>query len=247
MPAARWTTPWSIARETSKGFNAKKDGNPDRDDRHATSVSGRPGWQLNTAHRLEGNFLYNDTDGGYDVSKTADDRSLHRLQTLGLNYSRRSGAKATRRACPSHRFARPLRDQALGLLHRHPPARLPVLQRTAPGRAPAHGGVGAARGRADQRERQQRRSNRSQNALALGWGLRLGAHTLQLNARHDDDSEFGGKSTGSAAYGFAFAPNWRATASAGTAFKAPTLYQRFSLYGDDTLRPETSRNAWSWA
>ena len=84
--------------------------------------------------------------------------------------------------------------------------------------------------------------SRSQNALALGYGLRLDRHTLQLNARHDDDSEFGGKSTGSAAYGFAFAPNWRATASAGTAFKAPTLYQRFSLYGDDTLRPETSRN-----
>ena len=60
--------------------------------------------------------------------------------------------------------------------------------------------------------------------------------------RHDSDSEFGGKSTGSATYGYAFAPNWRATASAGTAFRAPTLYQRFSMYGDATLQPETSRN-----
>ncbi|GAO24629.1 TonB-dependent receptor plug [Alicycliphilus sp. B1] len=84
--------------------------------------------------------------------------------------------------------------------------------------------------------------SRAQNALALGCGLRMGAHTVQLNARHDEDSEFGGKTTGSAAYGYAFAPGWRATASAGTAFKAPTLYQRFSMYGDDTLRPETSRN-----
>ena len=54
---------------------------------------------------------------------------------------------------------------------------------------------------------------------------------VQLNARHDDDSEFGGKTTGSAAYGFAITPQWRATASAGTAFRAPTLYQRFSEYG----------------
>ena len=65
---------------------------------------------------------------------------------------------------------------------------------------------------------------------------------MQLNARHDKDSEFGGKSTGSVAYGYAFAPNWRATASAGTAFRAPTLYQRFSIYGDPSLVPEKGRN-----
>ncbi|MEI2625104.1 MAG: TonB-dependent receptor [Giesbergeria sp.] len=58
-----------------------------------------------------------------------------------------------------------------------------------------------------------------------------------------DDSEFGGKGTGSLSYGYAFAPSWRATASVGTAFRAPTLYQRFSEYGDATLRPESSRNA----
>jgi vitamin B12 transporter len=84
---------------------------------------------------------------------------------------------------------------------------------------------------------------RSQDALALGYGYNAGAHTLQLNVRHDDDSEFGGKGTGSAAYGYAFAPSWRATASVGTAFRAPTLYQRFSQYGVPRCSPETSRNA----
>jgi vitamin B12 transporter len=81
------------------------------------------------------------------------------------------------------------------------------------------------------------------NALALGYGYNAGGHTVQLNVRHDSDSEFGGKSTGSVAYGYAFAPHWRATASVGTAFRAPTLYQRFSEYGVATLQPETSRNA----
>jgi vitamin B12 transporter len=66
---------------------------------------------------------------------------------------------------------------------------------------------------------------------------------VQVNLRHDDDSEFGGKGTGSVAYGYAIAPQWRATASVGTAFRAPTLYQRFSEYGVATLSPETSRNA----
>src|SRR5690606_34516122 len=84
--------------------------------------------------------------------------------------------------------------------------------------------------------------DRSQDALALGYGFNAGGHTLQLNVRHDDDSEFGGKSTGSAAYGYAITPALRATASVSSAFRAPTLYQRFSAYGDASLEPETGRN-----
>ena len=69
-----------------------------------------------------------------------------------------------------------------------------------------------------------------------------GAHTLQLNLRHDRDSEFGSHSTGGVAYGYAFAPGWRVTAAMGTAFRVPTLYQRFSEYGQPALQPEKSRN-----
>ncbi|RYF32412.1 MAG: TonB-dependent receptor, partial [Comamonadaceae bacterium] len=87
------------------------------------------------------------------------------------------------------------------------------------------------------------RRDRSQDALALGYSFVQGPHSLQLHARRDDDSEFGGKTTGSAAYGFAITPQWRVTASVGTAFRVPTLYQRFSEYGVDTLKPESSRNA----
>ncbi|MCE1250842.1 MAG: TonB-dependent receptor [Comamonadaceae bacterium] len=230
-----------LARENSKGFNAKKDGNPDRDDYHATSASGRLGWQLNKEHRLEGNFLYNDTDGGYDVSKTADDRSLHRLQTLGLNWQAQwSSNYSTRLAVTDSRDRYETRPSPYitdtrqrGYLFFNE-LRLGVHQLTA-----------ALERREDELTNMgldSSPSNRAQNALALGYGLRQGAHTLQLNARHDQDSEFGGKTTGSAAYAYEFVKNWRATASAGTAFKAPTLYQRFSLYGDDSLRPETSRN-----
>ncbi len=78
--------------------------------------------------------------------------------------------------------------------------------------------------------------------MALGYGLVTGPHSLQLNLRQDDDSEFGGHHTGSAAYGYAITPQWRITASAGTAFRAPTLYQRFSQYGLGSLQPETSHN-----
>ncbi|MCU0957843.1 MAG: TonB-dependent receptor, partial [Hydrogenophaga sp.] len=80
------------------------------------------------------------------------------------------------------------------------------------------------------------------NAIALGYGLRAGSHTVQLNARHDDDSEFGGQSTGLVAYAYAINPTLRATVSAGTAFRAPTLFQRFSIYGTPDLKAETGRN-----
>ncbi len=85
--------------------------------------------------------------------------------------------------------------------------------------------------------------DRSQNGVALGYGYNAGGHTVQVNVRHDEDSEFGGKGTGSVAYGYAITPQWRATASVGTAFRAPTLYQRFSQYGVASLSPETARNA----
>jgi vitamin B12 transporter len=84
--------------------------------------------------------------------------------------------------------------------------------------------------------------DRSQDAISLGYGFVQGPHSLQLHVRHDRDSEFGGKSTGSAAYGYAITPSLRFTASAGTAFRVPTLYQRFSEYGVSTLQPESSQN-----
>ncbi len=40
-----------------------------------------------------------------------------------------------------------------------------------------------------------------------------------------------------------FADHWNVHASWGTGYRAPTLYQRFSKYGNLTLKPESSRNA----
>jgi vitamin B12 transporter len=85
-------------------------------------------------------------------------------------------------------------------------------------------------------------TRRSQDAQALGYGVRVREHSIQFNARHDDDSEFGHKSTGAFAYGYALTSTLRATASIGTAFRVPTLYQRFSVYGSPSLKPESSEN-----
>lgn len=83
---------------------------------------------------------------------------------------------------------------------------------------------------------------RTQNALALGYGIIRGAHSIQLNARQDRDSLFGSHQTGAAAYGYGFAPNWRATVAAGTAFRAPTLEQVYGPYGSAQLSPESNQS-----
>ena len=75
------------------------------------------------------------------------------------------------------------------------------------------------------------------------WQGDFGAHALQLAARHDEDDQFGGKTTGSALWGWDLTDALRITASYGTAYKAPSfndLY--FPGYGNPNLTPETSRS-----
>ncbi len=91
-------------------------------------------------------------------------------------------------------------------------------------------------------------NDRSINSILAGWTGHLGDHSLQLNLRQDDNSQFGNKTTGMAGYGYQFSSNWRGALSWGTAFKAPTfndLYYPADAYGDvsnPNLKPETSEN-----
>jgi vitamin B12 transporter len=86
-------------------------------------------------------------------------------------------------------------------------------------------------------------NRRIDDALFGQWLQTFGSQSLQIGARHDDNSQFGGKTTGSVLWGWQFDPAVRLTASAGTAYKAPTfndLYYPF--FGNPDLRPENSRN-----
>lgn len=68
-------------------------------------------------------------------------------------------------------------------------------------------------------------------------------HDLQLNARRDDNTQFGGKTTGSAIWGLAIDSRTKFTVSAGTAYKAPSFNELYyPYYGNPDLLPESSRN-----
>ncbi len=87
------------------------------------------------------------------------------------------------------------------------------------------------------------RDRRERDAILLGWRRDFGRHRLHANARHDDDSQFGGHATGGFGYGLRLTPAWRAELAWGSAYRAPAFDD---LYwpggGNPELRPETARN-----
>jgi vitamin B12 transporter len=252
----------SLARETSDGFDAQPqrlripgdftstppgDGlrNPDQDGYRSTSANARVGFQVNRAHRLDATLLASELksqydDFSHDPASPVDDLAYTKLRSVGLNWHAQwSDSYSTRLSVTdSYNWYETTPSSYLTTTN----LRGYLFQNEL--RFGPHLVTAALERREDELENDAVGPNRSrtQNAVALGYGLVQGSHTVQLNFRHDNDSGFGGKSTGSAAYGLAITPKLRLTASAGTAFRAPTLYQRFSQYGVSSLQPETSRN-----
>ncbi len=96
------------------------------------------------------------------------------------------------------------------------------------------------------------KNGRNNDGYYVGYLVGLGNHTVQANYRSDHNSAFGTNDTHGLAYGYRFNDYWRAKASYGTAFKAPTfndLYTPFtdfgggfSYSGNSNLQPESSRS-----
>ncbi len=87
-------------------------------------------------------------------------------------------------------------------------------------------------------------TQRINRAVFGQWQQDFGAHSLQASLRRDDNSQFGGETTGSLRWGVDLNPALKLVASYGTAYRAPTfndLY--FPNFSNPTLRPETSRSA----
>lgn len=243
-----------LAHETTDGFDGQplrlrkaSDGvrNPDLDGYDSTSVNAHLGFQVNRVHRLDATWLASDLESQYDAfvhvpASPANDVSLHQLRTLGLNWSARWTDSFSTKLSLTDSSEDYETTPSVYLTKTS--LRGYLLQNE--WRVGPHLATATLERREDELDNSEvgPGRNRSQNGVALGYGFSQDRHTLQINLRHDDDSGFGGKSTGSAAYGYAVSPKLRVTASAGTAFRVPTLYQRFSEYGVSNLQPESSRN-----
>ncbi|MEG2877783.1 MAG: TonB-dependent receptor [Comamonas sp.] len=85
-------------------------------------------------------------------------------------------------------------------------------------------------------------SKRVQNSLSAGWRYASGRHQLDANVRHDRVREQQSKTTGGLGYGLQLNDSLRWVVSAGTAFRTPTLYERFTGQAAADLKPESSAN-----
>jgi vitamin B12 transporter len=234
-----------FAGETSNGFDSQSGSthNPDKDGYRSASANVKLGLQISKAQRVELSALTSYVNSqydayGYDSAAPVDDHSRLKLTALGVNLlSQWSDIYSTQFSLTD---SRDRYETTPSYYLTETNLRSYLFQNKI--RLGEHLLTATLERRVDHLNNDPINAYRSQNALALGYGWKHQNHTLQLNLRRDQDSAFGGYSTGSAAYGFALTPQWRATASSSTAFRAPTLYQLFSDYGVTTLQPETSRN-----
>lgn len=88
------------------------------------------------------------------------------------------------------------------------------------------------------------RTERTINATAVGLDGHTGPHTWSGSIRHDRNSQFGGQTTGTLGYGFAFDKAWRGSASVGSSFVAPSFNQLYwPGFSNPLLQPEEGRHA----
>lgn len=238
-----------LEQQSSDGFNVMSNPAnsayvPDQDGYRHKSVSAGLGVQVDKQHRIEANLLWADLDAQYDASRSRaqnDDHSLLRAQVASLRWM----ADFT----PQWRSILALGDSVDRYETRPSPYRtrthLSSLAWQNEYRMGLHGlqfGLERKQDRLLNSDTGPGTRHRAQNSVSGAYTLREAEHHLQANLRHDQDSEFGGQTTGGLAYAYQLNANWKVTAGAGTSFRAPTLYHRFSQYGQAGLKPEEGLN-----
>lgn len=252
-----WRYALSAATLSTEGFNSKPgvaNANPDRDSFWNNSLSGRLAYSFAKGHEAGVSFLYSDGENKYDGSgATVDWRN--RLSVTNVTAYMKNAITdrwtSTLSVGNSIDDSKDLRD---GIRNSH----FRTDQRLYSWQNDLRTGYGNFLLGVERLEQEIDTTSvyvlkkRTNDSLLAGWNLGYADHRLQANVRHDDNSQFGGKTTGSAAYGYRFTRNWRANVSYGTAFKAPTFndlyfpvtcYPGYGCYGSNpNLLPENSRN-----
>lgn len=221
----------------SDGFNARPAGNPDRDGHVSNGGSGRFGLSLGEAHRLEASFLRSHVDAQCDVFGDVDDHCVHDLDTARVAWSARFLPQWT--SLVSFGQSDDHYETGPSAYVTDTRVRTTTWQNNV--QVGAHGFNVTLEHREDQLENTgllgAPLQDRTLASLALGYGWRDAGRAVQVNVRHDEESDFGSATTGTVAAGADIAAGWRVHASVGNAFRAPTLYQRFSDSGPSAGQP----------
>jgi vitamin B12 transporter len=237
-----------VGGRRSDGFNAIVNPanfsyDPDRDGYRNASVGANGELRFATDHTISVRYFRSRLDNQYDGGDAFDDRTITTLTTWQVALEDRFLPTWTSRLSAGEGQDRSVSKTGFGDF----PFR--TKQRQYEWQNDLGLPVGALTLALDRREERVDTNppfgvqSRDTNAVTAVYRVEAGANAVQANVRHDDSSQFGGKTTGALAWGYRISPNWRVTASAGPAFRVPTfndLY--FPGFSNPDLKPETSRN-----
>jgi vitamin B12 transporter len=239
----------STSKEHSDGFSARNNAPAgtrmaDRDGYTTEGTNLRLGFTPGAAHRIEATASQQHLVSRYDSTSAArDDYSLRDLKDMKLQWNAQwleNWSSQVAVAQAADRYATPLTSY----LTQTYVDTASWLNEVKWG---AHSVTTVLERREDTLKNSDLRAfapqERHDDGLGLGYAWRAHGTVLQLNGRNDWDSEFGSHATGTVAVGQDFAQDWNVHTSWGTGYRAPTLYQRFSRYGNPALDPESSLTA----
>jgi len=242
-----WYALQAVHDETD-GFNAYTNTgsayfDPDRDGYRNDSLGVRGGWRFNRQWDAEVNAMRADSRNEYDGS--VDNLSKGTEQVVGgkLRYAPTQALKLTASVGGSSELSDTYLDGVYS-------STFDTRRRVASLQGDIDAGPGLLSVGFDW-QRDEIESSETYDAdrridrgLFAQWQQTFDRQSLQASVRRDDNSQFGGKTTGSVLWGWDFTEQLRLTASYGTAFKAPTFNELYYPgYGNPNLGPENSRSA----
>ena len=244
-----WRYALQAGHRQSDGFNAifnpkNFSYNPDRDGYRNDNVSGSLSFRFAPEQEISAQAFRSRLNARFDAGPGFDDRTVTTVESYSIASRNRLTAFWT-----SDLSAAETRDDSNSVTG-FGPSRFLTRQRLYSWQNELMPGYGRLTVLAERREERIDSdtafdvTSRNTNSVAGIYQLHDGPQLAQASLRRDDSSQFGARTTGTIAYGYAFAAGLRATASFGTAFKAPTfndLY--FPGFSNPELRPETARNA----
>ena len=239
----------SAGGKRSDGFNVTTPDatffyNPDRDGYRSDDASAAATLTFAPGHEVSFDALRNRVDAQIDVDPSFDDRTRTTLQTWKLRSRNRIGEQWTSTASIGEVLDDSVSIGGFGTSAFTTRQRQYAWQNDL---VVPMGSVTLAIERREETVQQEAGfavTARNTNAVGGIWQMQHEGHALQANLRRDRSDQFGGETTGAIAWGWRFAPEWRVTASYGTAFKPPSfndLY--FPGFSNPELRPETARSA----
>ncbi|MBT2321236.1 TonB-dependent receptor [Variovorax paradoxus] len=220
--------------------------NPDRDPFSQSALNASLGYQLNPDWKIDTGLLYSEGVNHYDDGPNRDTRGIVRTQTAYIG----ARGKVTENWSTQLRYAQS-RDYTRAIVAA--PFNVPGLFETTQDQylwqndiATPIGTLVAGLEHREQKVKSDTRysvTERDIDSAFVGLNGSAGAHSWQVDARHDRNSQFGDSNTWFAGYGYRITPNWRVNASHGTSFVAPSFNQLyFPGFGNAALQPEEGKN-----